>query len=222
MATYRSPDLVSEENFKDDYYDKYFNGTSINESDFDEIYSEQDFMNNPEHYDTGQVEDLSQMLVFPNVPNPNENLYQMYPDLSNKTSSLNNQHYTKYVVLEEINNSIITRAVASNYSSGASLKAPKRRINLSPKARYLKDNYYLIFTNKKKFPKTLVKKIHEIIQKPLNLKPFSRSITRFHDLYFVENANDAEKILTYLVNNKIQIIEQIPELKEYQRKQTNK
>ncbi|KAK8896974.1 hypothetical protein M9Y10_014904 [Tritrichomonas musculus] len=216
MATYRSPDKDPVNKFQNKYYDKYFNPENFDpDSDFEELFSDQEEYINSHAIDTGQVEDISKLLFYPNELKQSNNLNNMNVNPSITTSVLNNKHCTKYVMLEKPS---LQRADNSYYSSGAVLKSPKRRITLSPQARYLKNNFYLIFTNRKKFPKTLVKKIHQIIEKPLKLKPFSRRISRFHDLYFVENANDGEKIIHYLVNHKFQIIEQIPELKEYQKK----
>ena len=95
-----------------------------------------------------------------------------------------------------------------------SRKTQRRKINLLPRAQYLKNHYYLIFTKKKKFPKTLVKKIHRIIEGPLNIGSFTRQMTRFNDLYFEANAQNCDKILQYLVTHKEEIIAKIPELKD--------
>lgn len=132
-------------------------------------------------------------------------------------SKKNSQRCTKDATLENIKNSKNDKsAYPSNSLSGATFKAHKRKVKLSPKARYLKNHFYLIFTNRKKFPKDLVKKIHEFIEKPLHLKHFSRNMIRSHDLYFKENAENCEKILKYLVENKQKIITQFPEINNYQ------
>lgn len=91
----------------------------------------------------------------------------------------------------------------------------KRKSILSNKALDLKNNYYLIFTNKKKFPKTIIPKIHGIMRQHLNLKPMSRDVSRFNDKYFEEFANDSEKIIQFLLRNKWIILASIPELQNY-------
>lgn len=103
-----------------------------------------------------------------------------------------------------------------DFSSRVFPKTQRRKINLNSQAQYLKNHYYLIFTNKKKFSKTIVKKIHNIIEGPLNIGPFTRKMTRFNDLYFEENAQNCDKILQYLVMHKEEIISKIPELKNLQ------
>lgn len=91
----------------------------------------------------------------------------------------------------------------------------KRKSILSDKAQDLKKNYYLIFTNKKKFPKTIIPKIHGIMRRYLNLKPITRDVSRFKDKYFEEFANDSDKIIPFLLCNKLIILASIPELQYY-------
>ena len=112
-------------------------------------------------------------------------------------------------------NNLINKNMRMNSSRDNSKKKIKRKLELSNKAQYLKNNYYLIFTKKKKFPKTIIKKIHEIMMVHLNLKPITREISRFNDKYFEEFANESEKIIQYLVCNKRMIIGSIPELLDY-------
>lgn len=94
-------------------------------------------------------------------------------------------------------------------------KFRKRKLNLSNQAQKFQNYYYLIFTNKKKFPKEFIQKIHKIIQEPLNLKPMVRDVVRRKDKYFEEYVNDSKKIIEYLVLNKQKILMQIPELMNY-------
>lgn len=94
-------------------------------------------------------------------------------------------------------------------------KFRKRKLKLSNQAQKFQNYYYLIFTNKKKFPKKFIQKIHSIIQEPLNLKPMDRDIVRWKDKYFEEYAKDSEKIIEYLILNKQKILMQIPELMNY-------
>ena len=94
-------------------------------------------------------------------------------------------------------------------------KYRKRKLILSQKAQNFKNDYFLIFTNRKKFPKTILRQIHSIIQGPLNLKPMSREIVRFNDKYFEEYSDNAFKIIQYLVLHKKEIIASIPELLNY-------
>lgn len=95
------------------------------------------------------------------------------------------------------------------------IKYSKKKIDLSQKEQNFKNDYFLIFTNRKKFPKTIIKQIHSIIQGPLKLKPMTRDIVRCNDKYFIEYSNDAFKIIQYLVLHKNEIIESIPDLKNY-------
>lgn len=94
-------------------------------------------------------------------------------------------------------------------------KFHKRKLNLSNQAQRFQNYYYLIFTNKKKFPKEFILQIHKIIQSPLNLKPIARDIARWKDKYFEEYAKDSDKIIEYLVVNKHTILKQIPNLAKY-------
>lgn len=94
-------------------------------------------------------------------------------------------------------------------------KFRKRKLNLSFQAQRFQNYYYLIFTNKKKFPKEFILQIHKIIQGPLNLKPIVRDIARWKDKYFEEYAKDSDKIIEYLVVNKYTILKQIPNLAKY-------
>lgn len=91
----------------------------------------------------------------------------------------------------------------------------KKKVNLSTSAQNFKENFYLIFTNKKKFPKPILKQVHSIMQKVLDLKPISRNALRVSDKYFEEFLPESFKIIQYLVNYKKEILTKIPELAKY-------
>lgn len=99
-----------------------------------------------------------------------------------------------------------------NQSFEVERSTKRGKMALSSTAHLFKENYYHIFTKKKKFPKPFVKKIHKLIEGPLNLKPFTRSISRCNDKYFIENAYRSEDIIQYLCSHKLEIIALIPEL----------
>lgn len=94
-------------------------------------------------------------------------------------------------------------------------KYTKGKIHLSNNAQSFKSDYYLVFTKKKKFPKPIIRKIHKLIQEPLNLKPMARDISRFNDKYFQEYAEKSFYIIQYLVTHKKEIMDSIPELTKY-------
>lgn len=99
--------------------------------------------------------------------------------------------------------------------SSRNKKYTKGKIHLSNNAKSFKSNYYLVFTKKKKFPKLIIRKIHKLIQEPLNLKPMARDVSRFNDKYFQEYAENGFCIIQYLVTHKKEIIDSIPELTKY-------
>lgn len=98
--------------------------------------------------------------------------------------------------------------------SKSMIRALKRKVGLSPQADEFKKLYYQIFTSKKKFPKELVKQIHDIILIPCFLKKMSREEYRRIDLYFQEYSKYSERILIYLQKHKRELLESIPELSD--------
>lgn len=130
-----------------------------------------------------------------------------------KTVNLNFQHGNESTMFIIPNNSS-PKANEEDSSLRVYHKTQRRKINLTPQAQYLKNHYYLVFTKRKRFPKKLVKKIHRVIEGPLQIGPFTRTMTRFNDLYFEENAKNYDIILQYLVLHKEEIIKQVPELKD--------
>ena len=76
----------------------------------------------------------------------------------------------------------------------------------------IKSAFYKIFTNKSKFPKKLVKEIHEYIRKFIKIPKMSREHIRRIDLYFEEFSNISEIILSSLQNHREELLDAIPEL----------
>ena len=92
----------------------------------------------------------------------------------------------------------------------------KRKSTLSKQAQIFREAFFLIFTKKKKFPKTIIWEIHKLIQEPLNLKNINRDIIRDNDKYFENFVNESTNIIHYLQNNKEQIRSLVPQLKKYE------
>lgn len=149
--------------------------------------------------DTGQIEISSQIS------------YPEFRELSVSTTHNSSfQQYTNRALFD--NSNLLVNNSTTDLSFRAEHRAHKRKVNLSENEQQFKDNFYSTFTKKKKFPKPLVKKIHKLIEGPLNLSPFTRSYTRFNDLYFKAFSAFSDKIINYLYSNKQQIINSIPEL----------
>lgn len=92
----------------------------------------------------------------------------------------------------------------------------KKNIILSPNAKNFQLNYYLVFAKKyNKFPKPLIRKIHNIIKKPLGLDRMKRDAIRVKDKYFEQYVQYSWKIIQYLLKHKEEILNQIPELANY-------
>lgn len=127
------------------------------------------------------------------------------------TSNLSSQHCITHALFDNNSNP----DYIDNITFGPTLVGHKRKLKLSTLASVFKSDFYSIFTNKKKFPKTFVKKIHQLIERPLNLEPFTREITRFNDLYFITFAPRYSEIIPYLYANKQYILQKIPELNSY-------
>lgn len=75
-----------------------------------------------------------------------------------------------------------------------------------------KKEFYGIFTNKRKFRKTYVKKIHDIIRTKFCFRAITREEFRSIDLYFQHYAFYRESIISFLRNNYHLIITKYPEL----------
>ena len=75
-----------------------------------------------------------------------------------------------------------------------------------------KEGFYRIFTNKRRFRKENVKKIHDIIRTKFCFRAMTREEFRSIDLYFQHYAFHRESILSFLRNNYQLIITKNPEL----------
>lgn len=96
-------------------------------------------------------------------------------------------------------NSSEKRVKECSQSSRCSTRASKRKVGLTQKADLFKKMYYQIFTSKKKFPKMLVKQIHEIILVPCFLDKMSREEYRRIDLYFQDYAKYSDRISLFIL-----------------------
>lgn len=90
-------------------------------------------------------------------------------------------------------------------------KKPKTKLLLSESQQCFKDNYYNIFTPRKKFEKSYVIKIHNmfLVNNIKGFKKMSRDEERSIDLYFQNYAPYQEEIFKVLRKNKKLIIKQI-------------
>lgn len=77
----------------------------------------------------------------------------------------------------------------------------KRKIDLTPDQENFKNRYYKYFTQKKKFSKDYVIKIHKIIAQNLSFPKISRDETRQIDLYFQHYAFAQDRIFDYIEKN---------------------
>lgn len=89
----------------------------------------------------------------------------------------------------------------------------KKKVELSYLAEKFKNNFYQIFTTKKRFSKKIVQKIHEVIRGPLNLPKMKREEMRSINLYFNEYAPISNALLIYIHHHKKEIIEKVAELR---------
>lgn len=87
---------------------------------------------------------------------------------------------------------------------------------LSHQAKSFREMFFLIFTKKKRLPKTIILEIHKIIREPLHLMNITRDIIHDTDKYFEEFSNESANIIQYLQFNKDHIISLIPQLKNYE------
>lgn len=128
--------------------------------------------------------------------------------------SSNNQILQQLIINDQNNQVRGEVSVFSNQrsASGSSTRSSKRKVDLSEKAEIFKCAFYQVFTDKKKFPKTFVKKIHDLICQIISLPKMKREQVRSIDLYFEDFASQSERILAFLHLNKSFILESIPEL----------
>ena len=137
-------------------------------------------------------------------------------DKQKTNSVLNNQHCTNRATFENKVNFTDFKDKCANSSFRPSHKGQKQKIDLPNKTQRFQEDFYLAFTNKKRFPKLLVKKIHQLIAADLGLAKFTRSMERVIATYFISFSQYSDKILSYIVSHKKDIINQVPELKNYQ------
>lgn len=89
---------------------------------------------------------------------------------------------------------------------GSTCRSSKTKVRLSDNQQDFKDNFYQMFTSKKKFDKKLVRGIHNNICAHFNFKKMTRDQYRMIDLYFKEYAKYSQQILIYLRDNKEEIL----------------
>lgn len=199
--------------------------TLLNSADPELLYDSTDQMNLFSSYDTdddfscfqsdyfNEGQETSEFSEVPSTlqyydSSQNSEIFNLY-----QCSLINLQSDTS-LTQQKFEESIQSDACFEGSNSRGSTRASKRKIDLSRKANMFKKLFYQIFTSKKKFPKQMVKKIHEIVCAPLFLKKMSREQFRRIDLYFQENSQYSERILIYLQQHKEELLDQIPELSE--------
>lgn len=84
---------------------------------------------------------------------------------------------------------------------------------MNERAKNFQYSFYKIFTTRKKFPKKFVVLIHNAICANLNLRKVNRDEIRSIYLYFTDFAQNSEKILLFIKNNKNEIIRKLPQLR---------
>lgn len=183
----------------------YFNHSDDQEdTDLNEnIYEDISFENN--------LIDISQFYQFGENNETTIPTFDMQP--FNEIQHLNATEFNKIGQLtegDEGNNSFINK----ESTSGGSTRTSKRKVGLSKKAELFKNAFYHVFTEKKRFPKNLVKKIHDYIIKFLPIPKMKRDQIRSIDLYFSEYSIYSEIILSFLQNHREMILGSIPELKD--------
>lgn len=97
-------------------------------------------------------------------------------------------------------------------TSESSTKYSKKKVDLSRNANKFKLLFYQIFTTKKRFPKELVRKIHNIISDFCHLQKMTREEFRSIDLYFRNYSKYSEYILNFLQLHRKEIMRLVPEL----------
>ena len=120
-------------------------------------------------------------------------------------------------ILSANENSVLEEAIFSTNmnqrsTSGRSKRTSKRKVDLSKKAELFKNAFYKVFTSKKKFPKHLVKEIHDFICQYIPLPKMKREHIRSIDLYFEEYSTFSEIILHALQQYKEGILAAKPEV----------
>ena len=146
---------------------------------------------------------------------------QNYPQDSNDIEkgeiALLNQYFAP-INDTAVNNESIKKINLKNKNQNKKDKKhyTKKNIKLSSNAQNFKLNYYLVFAKKyNKFPKPMIRKIHDIIKEPLGLDPMNRDAQRVKDKYFEQHLQNSNRIIQYLVTHKEEILNQIPELANY-------
>lgn len=81
----------------------------------------------------------------------------------------------------------------------------KRIVDLSETEKEFKYDLYKFFTQRKKFSKIYVIKIHKMMMKKLHFPPITREETRQIDLYFKHYADAKKDIFDYIKENKEKI-----------------
>ena len=89
----------------------------------------------------------------------------------------------------------------------------KSSVKMNERAKNFQYSFYKIFTTRKKFPKKFVVLIHNAICANLNLRKVNRDEIRSIYLYFADFAQNSEKILLFIKNNKNEIIRKLPQLR---------
>lgn len=89
---------------------------------------------------------------------------------------------------------------------------PQGQVNFSGRVQNFRNFFYLIFTERKKFKKEYVKKIHDYMRGYINFPKMTRNEFRKVELYFQNYAPYDYLIISFLKSHKIQILRLIPGL----------
>lgn len=92
-------------------------------------------------------------------------------------------------------------------------KKAKVKVDLTDEELQFKFSLYHLFVSRKKFDKRYVKQIHNLICDKINIPKLQREEERSIDLYFKNRIKYMNSILVYISNHKIEILNEIPELK---------
>lgn len=184
----------------------------IDMDEMDDPYFLENYSDDPQKLiDTGQKDGMPNN-VLQETLSPEE---KIQANVSDPNANMSSQHCMKSTVFENQRSEKLSQNEIP-FSKDKSLKTVRSSrvsIILSQKAQYFKDNFHLVFKDKGKLSKEYVNEIHKIIEKPLGLKPFSRDMRRSINKYFAEFENESEKIISYLVHHKKEIIGESPDLK---------
>lgn len=91
---------------------------------------------------------------------------------------------------------------------------PKGQVNFSGRVQKFRNFFYLIFTNRKKFKKEYVKKIHNYMSDYIKFPKMTRNEYRNVELYFQNYVLYDYLIISFLKSHKIQILRLIPGLSQ--------